>query len=404
MPRRARIRRRARRNPEENDPVAVDGENAVARSREQGLGKMVERHDVHSMAEAIIRINPEGCARAKQRANWRRNPKALAFRKPLRSKLVSCACRVGGGENDLTAGRNPIENPAVRFRLAVWIGAARPRTLSMALAPVFVGGCFAWPSGGVNGLALAVAALSAACIQVATNLFNDAGDFERGGDGPDRLGPPRAAASGLLTPVEIKRAACGFFASLRSAGSISSQSAAGRSCALGALSLASGWAYASGPAPISYSPLGELFVIAFFGLGAVGGTFWLCAGALAPEPLLAGLALGLFAAGVLMVNNFRDADADARVGRRTLAIVAGPRAARALFAAMMAAPFLLLGAMIALAPQRALWLAFGAAPLAWAQAKRLDAGPPGPRLNAVLARTAQTQALYAFLLGLGALA
>jgi 1,4-dihydroxy-2-naphthoate octaprenyltransferase len=173
---------------------------------------------------------------------------------------------------------------------------------------------------------------------------------------------------------------------------------------LGASSILSGWAYACGPAPISYAPLDELFVLAFFGLGPVGGTFWLAAGALAPEPLLAGLAFGLFAAGVLMVNNVRDAAADARVGRRTLAIVARPRAARTLFAALMAAPFVLLGAMVALAPQRALWLALGAAPLAWAQVKRLYAEPPEAQLNLVLARTAQTQALYAVLLGFGALA
>ena len=308
-------------------------------------------------------------------------------------------------ERQLIASRNPAENPAIRSRLAVWIGAARPRTLSMALAPVFVGGCFAWAfAGRVNVLALAVAALSAICIQIATNLFNDAGDFERGGDGPGRFGPPRAAASGLLTPREIKRAAFGFFAVAVLGGLYLIAVGGWPILCLGVLSLLSGWAYASGPAPISYSPLGEIFVIAFFGLGAVGGTYWLCAGALAPEPLFAGLALGLFAAAVLMVNNFRDADADARVGRRTLAIVAGPRAARALFAAMMAAPFLLLGAMIALAPQRALWLAFGAAPLAWAQVTRLYAAPPGPQLNAVLARTAQTQALYAVLLGIGALA
>jgi 1,4-dihydroxy-2-naphthoate octaprenyltransferase len=75
-----------------------------------------------------------------------------------------------------------------------------------------------------------------------------------------------------------------------------------------------------------------------------------------------------------------------------------------LFAALMAAPFVLLGAMVALAPQRALWLALGAAPLAWAQVKRLYAEPPEAQLNLVLARTAQTQALYAVLLGFGALA
>jgi 1,4-dihydroxy-2-naphthoate octaprenyltransferase len=296
------------------------------------------------------------------------------------------------------------QNPDLPSRLGVWIVAARPRTLSMALAPVFVGACFAHVfAGRVNLPAMFVAALSAICIQIATNLFNDAGDFERGGDGPDRLGPKRAAASGLLAPGEIKRAAFGCFALAALGGLYLAVVGGWPIVTLGALSLLSGWAYACGPAPISYTPLGELFVIAFFGLGAVGGTYWLAAGALAPEPMLAGLALGLFAAGVLMVNNIRDAVADARVGRRTLAIVAGPAAARALFAVMMAGPFILLGVLIALAPQRALWLAFGASPLAFAQAKRLNATAPGPELNMVLARTTQAQAIFAFLLGIGAL-
>jgi 1,4-dihydroxy-2-naphthoate polyprenyltransferase len=289
-------------------------------------------------------------------------------------------------------------------RLDVWLSAMRPRTLPMALSPVFVGACFAQAfAGGVNAPAVGVAALSAVCIQIATNLYNDAADFERGGDGPDRLGPKRAAASGLLAAEEIKRAAFAFFA-LAAFGGLYLVAVGGWPIlALGVLSILSGWAYAGGPAPISYSPFGEVFVIAFFGLGAVGGTFWLSAGSLQAQPLLAGLALGLFAAGVLMINNYRDAAADARIGRRTLAIVAGPRAARALFAAMMAAPFALLLLMIAAAPGRALWLAFGAAPFAWAQARALAAEAPGPGLNRVLARTALTQALFAFLLGLGAL-
>jgi 1,4-dihydroxy-2-naphthoate octaprenyltransferase len=289
-------------------------------------------------------------------------------------------------------------------RLAVWIAAMRPRTLSMALAPVFVGGCFAQAFAAVIHVpALIVAALSAVSIQIATNLFNDARDFERGGDGPDRLGPVRAAASGLLARAEIKRAAYGFFALAALSGLYLVAIGGWPILTLGALSILSGWAYSGGPAPISFSPFGEIFVIAFFGLGAVGGTFWLCAGTLTLPPVLAGLALGLFAAGVLMVNNIRDAAADARNGRRTLAIVAGPRAARILFAGLMAGPFVLLAVLLALAPGRALWLAFFAAPLAATQIARLAASPPGPALNAVLARTAQVQALFSLLLGAGVL-
>ncbi len=297
------------------------------------------------------------------------------------------------------------QSRASAARLAVWIAAARPRTLSMALAPVFVGACLAVNfAERMDFPAVIVAALSAVCIQIATNLFNDARDFERGGDGPDRMGPKRAAASGLLAPGEVKNAAFAFFA-LAALGGLYLVAVGGWPILLlGLLSIISGYAYSGGPAPISHSPFGELFVIAFFGLGAVGGTFWLAAHALAAAPLLAGLALGLFAAGVLMVNNYRDADADARNGRRTLAIVAGPRRSRFLFAAMMAAPFVILAVLVALAPHSAQWLAFGALPIAFIQVRRIYAEAPGPGLNLLLARTAQAQALYALLLGIGALA
>ena len=96
--------------------------------------------------------------------------------------------------------------------------------------------------------------------------------------------------------------------------------------ALGVASLVCGWAYSDGPAPIAYSALGEVFVLLFFGIFAVAGTVWLAAGSVGTASVLAGAALGLFAAAVLMVNNHRDRAEDARVGRRTLAILVGPGA------------------------------------------------------------------------------
>ena len=297
-----------------------------------------------------------------------------------------------------------ITNPAATPSFSAWIGAMRPRTLTMALAPVFAGAALAWRIEGRTQLAAAlVAMLSAACIQIATNLFNDAKDFERGGDGPDRLGPVRAAASGLLAPEAIKRAAVVSFA-LAALGGLYLVAVGGWPILLlGLASIASGWAYTGGPRPISYSPFGEVFVIAFFGLGAVSGTYWLCAGALSLACVLAGGAVGLFAAGVLMVNNFRDAAADARVGRRTLAIVAGPTRARWLFAAMMLAPFALLAPLVRLTQHAPLLLALGALPLALVQVRRLFVEAPGPGLNGLLARTAQTQAVFSLLLSVGAI-
>jgi 1,4-dihydroxy-2-naphthoate octaprenyltransferase len=91
--------------------------------------------------------------------------------------------------------------------------AARPRTLSLSVTPVVVGTALAWAmEERVRWLAALAALVGGVSIQIATNLHNDAADSERGGDGPDRVGPPRATASGLLTPVAVKRAATLCFA------------------------------------------------------------------------------------------------------------------------------------------------------------------------------------------------
>jgi 1,4-dihydroxy-2-naphthoate octaprenyltransferase len=172
---------------------------------------------------------------------------------------------------------------------------------------------------------------------------------------------------------------------------------------LGLASIASGWAYTGGPWPIAYTPLGELFVIAFFGIGAVGGTYWLCAGHLDAPSLASGLALGLITGAVLLVNNFRDVEADARVGRRTLAIVAGPRGTAWIYAALMLLPFALLLPIGGALPGRHVWLALLALPLALALIYRFRREPLGRGFNRVLVWTVQIQLLFSLLLAAGML-
>ncbi len=285
-----------------------------------------------------------------------------------------------------------------------WVAAMRPRTLTMALTPVIVGAVLAFAAQGrVLFPAVLTAAFAALCIQIATNLYNDVRDFERGGDGPDRLGPRRAAASGLLSAAAIKRAAAGFFAAAALSGLYLVWLGGWPILLLGALSILSGWAYSGGPKPISHTPFGEIFVVAFFGLGAVCGVYWLSAGELKLTPVLAGLALGAFAAAVLMVNNIRDAEADARAGRRTLAIVCGPELARRLFGLMMLTPFALLAPLVAATPDRWTWAALGALPSALALIRRIAEEKPGPEMNVLLAGVARAQTLFALLLCLGVL-
>lgn len=286
----------------------------------------------------------------------------------------------------------------------VWIMATRPRTLSLSIAPVAVGASIAWADAGrLRWSAVLVAALAAALIQVATNLFNDAADHHRGADGPARLGPLRVTAQGLLGAAEVNRAAFLCFAGAAAAGSYLVFVGGLPILALGLLSIACGLAYSGGPQPIAYTPLGEAFVLLFFGIAAVGGTYWLAAGTLGAAAVVAGLAMGLFAAAVLLVNNHRDRVEDARVGRRTLAIAVGGTATHWLYATLMLAPFVLILPLARLLTDAHVWIALMTAPMALVMVARFVREPPGPGLNKILAQTAQTQAMYAALLCLGAI-
>ncbi len=202
------------------------------------------------------------------------------------------------------------------MNLSSWIVAARPRTLSLSMTPVAVGTALAWAiESKVHWPAVLAALIGSIFIQVGTNLHNDAVDSERGGDGPDRVGPLRITASGLLKGTIVKRGAAACFAVAGLMGFYLIFVGGWPIFLLGVLSILSGWAYTGGPLPIAYTPLGELFVVAFFGVGAVCGTYWLCTAKVGLAAIEAGVAIGSVAGAVLLVNNYRDTQADARVGR-----------------------------------------------------------------------------------------
>jgi 1,4-dihydroxy-2-naphthoate octaprenyltransferase len=226
-------------------------------------------------------------------------------------------------------------------------------------------------------------------------------DHERGADGPDRLGPLRVTAAGLLSPSQMKRGALVSSLVAALAGLSLVWMGGWPILLLGLASLVAAWAYTGGPLPIAYTPFGELCVLIFFGLGAVAGTSWLHLGHLTVASVLSGIAIGCFGAAVLLVNNYRDAAADARVGRRTLAITVGPRISRWLYALLMVTPFALLPVFDLLLRGGHAWLAFGGLPLALLMVRRFFREAPGPAFNRILAQTAQVQLAYGALLCLG---
>jgi len=290
------------------------------------------------------------------------------------------------------------------MNLSSWIIAARPRTLILSMTPVVVGAALAWAvDRKIYELAILAALFSSMFIQVGTNLHNDAIDSERGGDGPDRIGPPRVTASGLLTATSVKRGAAICFVVAAFLGFYLVIIGGWPILLLGILSIVSGWAYTGGPLPIAYTPLGELFVVAFFGVGAVCGTYWLCTTSVGPAAFEAGLALGFLAGAVLLVNNYRDAEADARVGRKTLAIIAGPHVTVWIYAGLILLPFALLPLIGHALPRGHVWPALAALPLALVLIYRFIHEPRGRGFNRILVLTVQMQFLFGVLLGLGLL-
>jgi 1,4-dihydroxy-2-naphthoate octaprenyltransferase len=284
--------------------------------------------------------------------------------------------------------------------------AARPRTLTISVTPVMVGAALSWAvERRIHWLAVLAALIGSVFIQLGTNIHNDAADFERGGDGPDRIGPPRVTASGLLSATAVNRGAIVCFAIAAFMGVYLVYVGGWPILLLGVLSIAAGLGYTGGPFPIAYTPLGELACVIFFGLGGVVGTYFLSTdggGVLFPA-IVTGLSIGSLVAAVLLVNNHRDVVSDARVGRRTLPIVIGPALTVAVFAVLMLLPFALLPLIGRSLPHGQVWPALIALPLALAVIWRFAREPRGPVFNRILVQTVQVEFAFSLLLSTGLL-
>jgi 1,4-dihydroxy-2-naphthoate polyprenyltransferase len=287
-----------------------------------------------------------------------------------------------------------------------WLLAARPKTLTASVAPVVVGtGLAAALSAAPIRWWLAIVALaSATCIQVATNLVNDAADFEKGADTAERLGPTRVTQSGLLRGRHVMLAAAGFFALAALLGVPLILAGGVPVLVIGVLSVLAGYAYTTGPFPLAYLGLGEVFVILFFGFAAVKGMAYVLAGAsLSPWAELASLQVGLQSATLLAVNNLRDIVGDRKAGKHTLAARFGERFAKVEIATLTALPFVI-GAgwwlaarpVAALLPVLAAFTAVGLVRGVWNE-------PPSRRFNVFLAQSALLQVIFSLLLAAGLL-
>ena len=279
-----------------------------------------------------------------------------------------------------------------------WVLAARPKTLTGAIAPVFLGGMlaytdsiqltsYAWWSG-------MLCLLFAVVMQIDANLVNDYYDFKKGTDREDRLGPERACAQGWITPkaMQCGIGICTIFACLVGLAILFVSQRwelliVGIACVLGCFLYT---------IKFSYLGLGDILVLLFFGIVPVGFTYYVMTGGWTLPLSLAGIGMGLATDNLLIVNNYRDRHQDAISGKKTIIVrMGGTFGLRAYLWCGIIATILGMTALYMM--DKPYWFMLGYLLLnimTWYKMCHLD----GKALNGVLGKTARNIFLYGLLL------
>ena len=278
---------------------------------------------------------------------------------------------------------------------AHWVKGARPHTLPAAVAPVAAGTGAAAAVDSVLVARALLALLVALALQVGVNYANDYSDGIRGTD-TDRTGPLRLVGSGLAAPAAVRAAALVSFGVAAVGGLVLAALTTWWLLLIGAAAILAAWFYTGGRRPYGYHGLGEVSVFVFFGLVATIGTAYVQAERVTATALLAGIGCGAFACAILVANNLRDLDSDARAGKVTLAVRLGDRHTRLLFVALLLTPYVVLVPVIVMHPSTAIAL-ITAVP-AGRTVRNVLRGATGVPLVVALRETGQALLLYGLLL------
>jgi 1,4-dihydroxy-2-naphthoate polyprenyltransferase len=212
-----------------------------------------------------------------------------------------------------------------------WINAFRLRTLPLAFSCIIMGSGLAYADGRFNLTVFILALVTTLFLQILSNLANDFGDFVKGTDNEERVGPDRTMQAGLITKDEMIKAIwviallCSVFGVwLIYEGTLGLDlKKAGLFAILGLTAIGAAVKYTMGKNPYGYEGLGDLFVFLFFGWLGVIGSYFLHTHSIDINIVLPASAIGFFTTAVLNINNMRDHEADAKSGKNTLVVRIG---------------------------------------------------------------------------------
>ena len=302
-----------------------------------------------------------------------------------------------------TSGDTPGTSDPVTT-IQAWRIAARVHTLPAAVVPVLVGSALAEADAVFRWDAFVFALVAALAIQVAANFANDASDAHRGADSAERLGPPRMVALGRITPRQMWTGVVLALLVAAFAGIALAVIAGPLILVIGVISVVAMLGYVGGPFPYGYRGLGEVFVFVFFGVVATVGSRYVHDMTAPGAAWFLSVPIGLLAAAILVVNNYRDLETDRAANKRTLAVIMGPGRTRNLFAILVYGAFVLIAlfAVIGWTPFPTIFAAL-IVPYAMGPVRIMYRKTDGPALVRALKMTATLHLWTGLVLAAGAL-
>lgn len=280
--------------------------------------------------------------------------------------------------------------------------AFRPKTLTAALVPCLAGTALAYYDlKSWNPWVLIFALLSATFIQIGTNLINDSVDFKKGADTESRIGPKRITQAGVLSSKKVfNLGSLSFFIAFLLGIPLVIQGG-WPIVLIGLVSILMGYAYTAGPFPLAYKGLGDLFVILFFGLVAVGGIYFLQTGNYNLNAFILGLQIGLLATVLIAINNLRDRDGDLKANKKTLAVRLGIIGAKIEILTLMYLPYLLGGYWFVQGPEKSFLWPLLSLFITVKLSQNIIETDPSPIYNKYLAKSALLHLSFGLLISLG---
>ncbi|KLU78847.1 1,4-dihydroxy-2-naphthoate polyprenyltransferase [Aliivibrio fischeri] len=279
---------------------------------------------------------------------------------------------------------------------SIWLNAARPKTLPLALASIMTGSVLAYWNNHASFTITLMAFITATLLQILSNLANDYGDAVKGTDNEDRLGPQRAMQTGLVTQETMKKAIGINIVLTIISGLILVFSSLHQTMdiigfiALGLLAIGAAIAYTMGDKPYGYRGLGDISVFIFFGLLGVAGTYYLHTGHLSSALFLPATACGLLAVAVLNINNLRDIENDEACGKMTLVVRMGANWGRKYHAVLMAVSFICLAVFSATQIHSLTgWLFLAIAPFVFNHVMSVMRAPNGEAIRPMMGTVVQ---------------